>query len=89
MVRDILTLILLTLIVTLPLSMYKYTYDQRIKNTYELLNDMMVNDTTSSVDIWGSEVIVESGEFHTVYTSLGPDRQINTNDDIKLICSKH
>ena len=87
MVRDILSVMLLALIVTLPLSMYKYTYDQRIIKTYELLNDMIVNDIKSSIDVWGSEVIVEGDGLRRMYISAGPDKKLNTKDDIKVSCS--
>ena len=87
MVRDILSVMLLALIVTLPLSMYKYTYDKRIIKTYELLNDMIANDMTSSIDIWGSEVIVEVDGLRRMYISAGPDKKLNTKDDIEISCS--
>lgn len=84
MVRDILSLMIMALVISLPLSMYKFTYDQRIIKTTTQLTEMMQNNIVEGVDIWGSDIIVEQFGIYVYYTSLGPDKKRNTKDDIRL-----
>lgn len=80
LLRDMLSVMIMALTVSLPLSMYKWTYDKRIRITLDQLVEMKENEYTAGIDIWGSDIIVE--EFY--YISLGPDKKRNTKDDIKV-----
>ena len=84
MVRDILSVMILALVVSLPLSMYKFTYDQRIIKTTDQLSKMMQNNIEEGIDIWGSDIIVEKFGIYVSYTSIGPDKKRYTEDDIRI-----
>ena len=84
MIRDILSLIILSLFISLPLGMYKYSLDPKVQYTYIQLEDLKSNKYGVLVDIWGSPIILKVHQGKVVYISTGPDKKINTNDDIKV-----